>query len=41
MTRPFARILSLLAAVLTLGACGIYSFSGTSIQNDVNTIDIE
>ena len=41
MTRPFARILSLLAAALTLGACGIYSFSGTSIQNDVNTIDIE
>ena len=41
MTRLFARILSLLAAALTLGACGIYSFSGTSIQNDVNTINIE
>ena len=41
MTRPFARILSLLAAALTLGACGIYSFSGTSIQNDVNTINID
>lgn len=36
-----ARLLPLLAAVLTLSACGIYSFSGTSIQNDVNTINIE
>ena len=26
--------------VLALGACGIYSFSGTSIQPDVNTITI-
>ncbi|MBP5337487.1 MAG: LptE family protein [Bacteroidales bacterium] len=24
-----------------LGACGIYSFSGTSIQNDVETINID
>ena len=40
--RPFpARLFPLLAAVLTLSACGIYSFSGTSIQNDVNTINIE
>ena len=36
-----ARLLPLLAAVLTLSACGIYSFSGTSIQNDVNTVQIE
>ena len=39
--RPLARILPLLAAALTLGACGIYSFSGTSIQNDVETINID
>ena len=39
--RPLARILSLLAAALVLGACGIYSFSGTSIQNDVETIAID
>ena len=41
MTRLLARILPLLAAALTLSACGIYSFSGTSIQNDVNTIHID
>ena len=41
MTRLFARIFPLLAAVLMLSACGIYSFSGTSIQNDVNTINID
>ena len=35
-----ARIFLLLSAALTLGACGIYSFSGTSIDNDVNTITI-
>ena len=35
------KILCILAAVLPLlGACGIYSFSGTSIQPDVNTITI-
>ena len=39
--RPLARILPLLAAALMLGACGIYSFSGTSIQNDVETINID
>ncbi len=39
--RPIARILPLLAAALMLGACGIYSFSGTSIQNDVETINID
>ena len=41
MIRTAARILPLLLAALMLGACGIYSFSGTSIQNDVNTINIE
>ena len=41
MKRLLARILPLLAAALTLSACGIYSFSGTSIQNDVNTINID
>ena len=39
--RPLARILPLLAAALILSACGIYSFSGTSIQNDVETISID
>lgn len=39
--RPLTRILPLLAAALMLGACGIYSFSGTSIQNDVETINID
>lgn len=34
------RIAALLAAALTLCSCGIYSFSGTSIQPDVNTIAI-
>ena len=41
MIRPAARILPLLLAALLLGACGIYSFSGTSIQNDVQTINID
>ena len=36
-----ARILPLLAVALILSACGIYSFSGTSIQNDVETIAID
>ncbi|MCR5351156.1 MAG: hypothetical protein K6E35_01505 [Bacteroidales bacterium] len=35
------HLLSLLGAVLCLGSCGIYSFTGTSIQNDVNTVQIE
>ena len=38
--RLLTRILPLLAAALLLSACGIYSFSGTSIQNDVETIAI-
>ena len=41
MIRTAARILPLLLAALMLGACGIYSFSGTSIQNDVETINID
>ena len=40
MTGRPARILLLLAAALVLGGCGIYSFSGTSIDNDVETITI-
>ena len=40
MKTTAARILLLLTAALTLSACGIYSFSGTSIQNDVNTVTI-
>lgn len=40
MTGRPARILLLLAAALILGGCGIYSFSGTSIDNDVDTITI-
>lgn len=34
------RLFSLLTAALLLGGCGIYSFSGTSIQPDVKTISI-
>ncbi len=35
------RLILLLAAVLVLGSCSVsYSFSGTSIQPDVNTITI-
>lgn len=32
--------LAIIAAVLTVTACGIYSFSGTSIKPDVETITI-
>ena len=32
---------ALVATLLTLAGCGIYSFSGTSIQSDVQTICIE
>ena len=39
--RSSARILMVLLLAPVLGACGIYSFSGTSIQNDVNTINID
>ena len=34
------RLLAILAPILLLGSCGIYSFSGTSIQPDVNTVTI-
>lgn len=34
------RILTLALMALSVCACGIYSFSGTSIQSDVNTITI-
>ena len=40
MTGRLARIFLLLSAALVLGGCGIYSFSGTSIDNDVETITI-
>ena len=40
MRRYTHRILLLLSAACLLAACGIYSFTGTSIQNDVNTITI-
>ena len=39
--RRTARILTFLLCALALSACGIYSFSGTSIQNDVETINID
>lgn len=41
MKRPLYTACILLAALLTVGGCGIYSFSGTSIQPDVKTICIE
>ena len=34
------RLLPLIAMLLSLSSCGIYSFSGTSIQPDVNSITI-
>lgn len=40
LLRPSIRLLSCLLAALSLSACWIYSFTGTSIQNDVNTITI-
>ena len=40
MNGRFARISLLAAVALVLGGCGIYSFSGTSIDSDVNTITI-
>lgn len=35
------KFIAIMAACLLLGACGIYSFSGTSIQPDVNTITVD
>ena len=44
MTRPLSHILTacaaLMFAALSVTSCGIYSFSGTSIQPDVKTITI-
>lgn len=34
------QLIATIAAALLLTACGIYSFSGTSIQPDVNTVTI-
>jgi len=34
------RLLSILMLAMALGGCGIYSFSGTSIQSDVNSITL-
>lgn len=34
------RLMCILAAALVVAACGIYSFSGTSIQPDVHTVRI-
>ena len=34
------KLLAIVAAALSLAGCGIYSFSGTSIQPDVQTITI-
>lgn len=35
------KLTVIIAALLLLSACGIYSFSGTSIKPDVNTITID
>lgn len=35
------RLLSIILACLALSSCGIYSFSGTSIQPDIKTIEID
>ncbi len=34
------KLIGIIAAAMLLGGCGIYSFSGTSIQPDVKTITI-
>ena len=41
MKKHLYRSLALLTVLLAVAACGIYSFSGTSIQPDVKTICIE
>ena len=38
--RNLLRIAALAAVVALVGSCGIYSFSGTSIQPDVKTVTI-
>ena len=35
------KFIAIMAASLLLSACGIYSFSGTSIQPDVNSITVD
>ena len=35
------KLLAILAPILLLGSCGIYSFSGTSIQPHVKTVTID
>ena len=39
--KRFRLYIALAATLLTLAGCGIYSFSGTSIQSDVQSICIE
>lgn len=39
--RKIKNLIILVVAILGLSSCGIYSFSGTSIQSDVQTICIE
>ncbi len=41
MTRKIRLAAALAAVCLAIAACGIYSFSGTSIRPDVHTITIE
>jgi len=41
MKHSLLTLLSLTIVTLALSGCGIYSFSGTSIQDDVHTICIE
>ena len=45
MKRPVIRVLTAVAGLICLAAlaqsCGIYSFSGTSIQPDVHTVTID
>ena len=39
--KRFRLLIALAATLFTLAGCGIYSFSGTSIQSDVHSICIE
>ena len=39
--RTFAMVLSLAVTAMILRSCGIYSFSGTSIQPDIKTVTID
>lgn len=40
-TKTIVRIIAGLGLAMCLAACGIYSFSGTSIQPDVKTVTID